>query len=212
MCPENVPLQVDQPAPAAEESESPSSVQPVLHEIEPEWEYRNQPRVVVYEALTARVGDRDALLWQPPALAFTAQAFLLTIALGHESSPIARLTAAFLGLGVTYLSIQLMLKHRMYLVNDMNSMIALERLMKVPTSALHHEIQVNFVKETDEVLGKNMKEKKYLTKFVSVHVWIYGLSVFGIINLVLMVFAALDIFGVPCAGWLGGETACRVAL
>lgn len=197
------------PTPVDEKEDTPVT-QP---ESEPalDWEYRNQQRVVLYEALTARVGHRDALLWQPPALALTAQAFLLTIALGNESSPIARFLAACLGLWVTYLSVQLMLKHRLYLWNDMVTMVALERRMKVPTSAIDYKTQLAFV-EGDEDLAGTMKEKNGVTKYTSVHVWIWGLGFFAVVNLFLAVFAALDMFGVPCADWLGGNSKCVVQL
>src|SRR6478752_1328965 len=46
--------------------------------------------IVPYGALNERIGDRDAMMWQSPAMALTAQAFLVTISLGHETAPIAR--------------------------------------------------------------------------------------------------------------------------
>jgi len=53
------------------------------------------------------------MLWQAPALALTAQAFLLTIALGGNAISVsARALAAALGLVVACMSMQLMAKHR----------------------------------------------------------------------------------------------------
>lgn len=178
---------------------------------------QNQKQLVVlYEALTARVGQRDALLWQSPALAMTAQAFLLTIALGHESRPVARFLAAFLGLWVTYMSIQLMLKHRMYMWNDQVTMVSLERLMDMPTSAIDYDAQIEHLEKYASKQGlKDPKEKKLLTKLVSVHAWIWGLSFFGLINLLLLIFATADAFGVGCWPTVpqpSGEARCLVAL
>ena len=51
------------------------------------------------------------MLWQTPALAMTAQAFLLTIAYGNGSE-IARIVTACLGVAVAFMSMQLMSKHR----------------------------------------------------------------------------------------------------
>lgn len=67
---------------------------------------------VAYAALSARRYGYDAMLWQTPALAVTAQAFLLTIALGKDSSPTARLISSALSLILSLMSVQLMAKHR----------------------------------------------------------------------------------------------------
>lgn len=53
------------------------------------WQDENANAMLSYQALNERVGDRDALIWQSAALAMTAQAFLLTIGLGHDTSPAA---------------------------------------------------------------------------------------------------------------------------
>lgn len=198
------------PVPPTEQPK-PSTDQPKAAEV-PDWEYKNQKSVVLYEALTARVGHRDALLWQPPVLAMTAQAFLLTIALGHESGPIARFIAAGLGLWVTYLSVQLMLKHNLHMWNDMVSMVALERRMKLPTSAIDHETKLGYVRAKHPELVERLREKKGVTRFASVHVWIWGLAFFAFVNLFLLIFAGLDMFGVPCADWLGGDSKCVLRL
>lgn len=175
------------------------------------WRDQNEPLIVLYEALTARVGHRDALLWQSPALAMTAPAFLLTIALGHDAGPVARLLAAFLGLVVTFMSIQLMLKHRMYMTNDQVMMVSLERMMGIPASAIDHETQLAHLRR--DLLSGRMKEKKWLTRFVSVNVWISGLGLFAIVNLILGAYAIADAFGWPCE-WFpaSGGAECILAL
>lgn len=153
----------------------------------PDWEFKHQPSVVLYEAVTARVGHRDALLWQSPALAMTAQAFLLTIALGHESSSAARFVAALLGLCVTFLSIQLMLKHRLHLWNDLIVMFALERKMQMSSSAVDYTTQLKSI-AADPSAKDHMqpKSKNALTKLESVRVWIFGLVFFGLVNVVVL--------------------------
>lgn len=181
----------------------------------PQWEYQNQQLTTLYEALTARVGHRDALLWQSPTLAMTAQAFLLTIALGHESRPIARLIAAFLGVAVAYMSVQLMLKHRMYMWNDQVTKVSLERMMKMPTSAADYDKQLaHLEQDTSQPPLREPKRKKWLTKFVSVHVWIWGLGFFGLINFILLVFAGADLIGVACPKLpdITGQARCWVEL
>jgi hypothetical protein len=173
--------------------------------------------MVLYEALTARVGDRDALLWQSPALGMTAQAFLLVIALGHDSSPAARCLAALLGIVVTFMSVQLMLKHRMYMTSDQLMMISLERRMGMPSSAIDFQHQIAYLKRdvTLPRLIKRARPKKYLTRLRSVDVWMWGLGLFGVINLALLIFSTFDAFGFPCS-WtvhtVSGETRCVLSL
>jgi colanic acid biosynthesis protein WcaH len=65
-----------------------------------------------YQIVAERRQNYDNLLWQTPIVSLTAQAFLLTIALGAETKPLARLLAAFLSFLAALASLQLMLKHR----------------------------------------------------------------------------------------------------
>ena len=65
-----------------------------------------------YAAVTARRTSFDTMMWQVPALAMTAQAFLLTIALGNGSARISREIAAVLAMFLSIMSMQLMAKHR----------------------------------------------------------------------------------------------------
>lgn len=204
-------------APAQVDEQQQSQSQQRMAAIAPDWEYRHQPTVVLYEALTARVGHRDALLWQSPALAMTAQAFLLVVALGHDSSPTARFVAALLGVFVTLMSIQLMLKHRMYMNNDQVTMVALERRMELPGSAIDYATQLSHLDqaEPEQRLASRAMRKRGLTLFPSVTVWISGLTVFGVVNVLLMIFAFHDALGVPC-GWTSQSAVdgsrCLVAL
>jgi hypothetical protein len=181
----------------------------------PEWEYQNQRLTVLYEALTARVGHRDALLWQSPALAMTAQAFLLTIALGHESRPVTRIIAATLGLFVTYMSVQLMLKHNLYLTNDQIMMVSLEREMGLPSSAIDYKTQIRRLKADKSLPRLRQYEvKEGLTEKVSVKVWIRGLKIFAWANAAILIFALAEFIGVPCMELpdISGQTKCWVGL
>ncbi len=67
---------------------------------------------LVYETLRDRRAGYDGLMWQTPALGMTAQAFLMTIALGRDTSQVARLLASLLAFIIAVLSMQLMAKHR----------------------------------------------------------------------------------------------------
>jgi len=67
-----------------------------------------------YPIVVGRRQSYDQLLWQTPVLSLTAQAFLLTIALGPDSSCNARLMSSSLSLLTALASIMLMIKHRYY--------------------------------------------------------------------------------------------------
>jgi hypothetical protein len=65
----------------------------------------------------AQFASYTTLLWQVPVLALTAQSFLLTIALGHDSSRAARLFTAGLAAAIAVSSAALMYYHRGQAVN-----------------------------------------------------------------------------------------------
>lgn len=66
---------------------------------------------LTYAALSAREASRDQMMWQTPALAMTAMAFLLTIALGDSGPDWGRKMAAALSTVVAVISFQLMARH-----------------------------------------------------------------------------------------------------
>jgi hypothetical protein len=73
----------------------------------------NEQRALAsYAAVAQRRVHYDALMWQVPALGLTAQAFLLTIALGHDSGRLSRILASSVAAVVSVLTMQLMAKHR----------------------------------------------------------------------------------------------------
>jgi ADP-ribose pyrophosphatase YjhB (NUDIX family) len=89
-------------------------------------------RRTAYAAVSARALNHNTLVWQTPALALTAEAFLLTIALGPASSPPARLIAAGLNFMLSVLCLQLMAKHRAMAVIDREVMVNLEKALGLP--------------------------------------------------------------------------------
>jgi ADP-ribose pyrophosphatase YjhB (NUDIX family) len=68
-------------------------------------------QLVAYETLQARYISHNQMMWQTPVLAMTAQAFLMTTALGSGTARLARVTASLLSVLVSVLSVQLMAKH-----------------------------------------------------------------------------------------------------
>lgn len=77
-----------------------------------------EPVVLIWQSLAARRASYDTLLWQTPALGLTAQAFLLTLALGAQVSPLGRAVAAALASGLALMTLQLMSKHRQHETRD----------------------------------------------------------------------------------------------
>jgi hypothetical protein len=74
--------------------------------------------LAVYEVIAFRRMQYEAMMWQVPALSLTAQAFLLTIALGPDSKPMSRVVTGLLSAVVALVSVQLMLKHRRHELID----------------------------------------------------------------------------------------------
>jgi hypothetical protein len=81
---------------------------------------------MIYQVVAARRQQWDNLVWQVSALSLTAQAFLLTIALGGPSSQPARLFASFFSVVVSFLCITLMTRHRQSEIHDANWLASFE--------------------------------------------------------------------------------------
>jgi len=86
----------------------------------------NPDNLVAYEALNARQIGHNSLMWQTPALALTAQAFLLSIALGAETADISRFISSFLSLVIAFLSVQLMARHSAFELADARRLHSIE--------------------------------------------------------------------------------------
>jgi hypothetical protein len=78
--------------------------------------------------------QHDLLMWQVPVLSLTAQAFLLTIVLGGNSTPTSRVLASALALLASILSMQLMAKHRWHVKVERKWLAEFERDSAGPLS------------------------------------------------------------------------------
>lgn len=83
-------------------------------------------RLVVWSTIASRRSSYDAMLWQTPALGLTAQAFLLTLALGPGTSALGRFVSAGLSLALSFMVIQLLVKHRQGEMADSFTLARLE--------------------------------------------------------------------------------------
>ena len=68
--------------------------------------------LTVWQVVAARRASYDAMMWQTPALGMTAQAFLLTLALGSGASNSARMISAALSILISLMVVHLLAKHR----------------------------------------------------------------------------------------------------
>jgi ADP-ribose pyrophosphatase YjhB (NUDIX family) len=81
---------------------------------------------LTYEVVSARQVSHNELMWQTPALAMTAMAFLFTISLDDGGRGSARALAAFLGFLIALVSLQLMAKHSHHQRRDADLLADLE--------------------------------------------------------------------------------------
>jgi hypothetical protein len=95
----------------------------------------------VYELSMQRLIEADSKMWQVPGLSLTAQAFLLTIALGSQNyTLIERLVAALLGAAVAVASIQLMRRHMFHASCDRVLLEQIEAMGVVPPMVLREGV------------------------------------------------------------------------
>lgn len=133
-----------------------------------------------YASISSQADTHNALMWQTPLLAMTAQAFLLTIGLGAGIAPVARLSAALLSLVVSILSIQLMLKHSAMQHRDS---LELEKIERLRGMIVYH------VKP--EFSGSHLKDR--LIRRQSRNWWLVGMGAFGVVSLGVALVAAMHI-------------------
>ena len=140
----------------------------------------------VYQSLSARRLGYDTLMWQVPALSFTAQAFLMTIALGKDSHPAACLTAATLSLVVALMSMQLMSKQRFLEVVD-------SILMEKNEDKIDLETFIGFKPHSRIEIRSNQTKVK-LNRFIhysSYRIWQTGLALFALTALGIIVITII---------------------
>jgi hypothetical protein len=145
---------------------------------------RPVPTPEVYAAVAARRAQFDNLLWQVPVLSFTAQAFLFTIALGPDTKPVARVIACLLSLIVTFLTIHLLTRHRQAEITDAHWLEAYEE---------RHNLQPGghgrYWQELREGTSADAGLFTPLSRLRGYKTWAFGLSLFGVTALVVLVIS-----------------------
>jgi hypothetical protein len=103
----------------------------------PRWPLNAQNDLFTYEMLTARFLAHDEMLWQTPALALTAEAFLMTIALSPDVIDLAAAIAAFLGVILMLMSMHLLGRHRFLELIEKSKLIELEEKLGIEPLSTH---------------------------------------------------------------------------
>ncbi|MTB73111.1 hypothetical protein GGG17_14295 [Arsenicicoccus sp. MKL-02] len=122
------------------------------------------------QMMEARSLNHDLLLWQAPALAMTAQAFLFTIALGADVSRLARGISSCLAFIISCMSVLLMQRHYIYMRAERREIARLERVLGI-----------------DRPVVGGWYERKILMPYV----WMACLALIGLTALALFVIAII---------------------
>jgi hypothetical protein len=151
-----------------------------------------EPAVVaMYQVVAARRLTFDTMMWQVPSLSLTAQAFLLTISLGTDSSRLARLISALLGSAAMGMCLQLMAKYRHLEIMDARTAEQLERdLSGSPGQRLYiHSPPSHRAK------ALNMAPRRFVA-LSSYRLWMTGVLLFLVADLLIvaLVIGAPQVF------------------
>ncbi len=136
--------------------------------------------LLTYELVALRRMQYDALMWQVPALSLTAQAFLLTISLGSQSSPTARISTALLAALTAVISVQLLAKHRRHENIDNLWLECYEQ---------EHEMLAVHCRPEQRAQALNMIKSSWLVSQPSYRLWRAGLGAFGVVAVLAAVLA-----------------------
>jgi hypothetical protein len=154
----------------------------------------------VYSAVSARRTAFDTMMWQVPALGLTAQAFLLTIAYGSDSSRLARCASGFLALVVATVAVQTMRKHQANELTDSKLLEAIEAGQGITVNGVHPHAKPSV---RAGALGNREFESKPTVSLRSFALWVWSLRLFAIAALLAV---ALTVFA---PGELKGSQAAR---
>jgi hypothetical protein len=135
---------------------------------------------LTYQAVAQRRLQHDMLMWQVPALGLTAQAFLLTIALGGGSGRVARILAALLAALSSGLSMQLMARHRWHEATERAWLEAFQRRHGLDPV---HRVQFDLAPDV------GVRPANRIAAWRSYRTWQVGLAIFGLISLLGLALA-----------------------
>lgn len=154
-----------------------------------------------YSAIASRRASYDSLMWQVPALGLSAQAFLLTIALGPDTARVPRLASAGLASLVALLSMQLMAKHRFHEALDSITleMVEVEKGIRVLGQVTPHDRPDRRLAAVTAALEKQGKsaprafDRPWYVRQASYRAWMFGLAIFATSGILVAVATLLDL-------------------
>lgn len=135
----------------------------------------------VYGALAARRTQFDNLLWQVPVLCLTAQAFLFTIALGGDTARFARTIACLLSMVTSFLTVQILTRHRQAEITDAHWLAELETTGR---GVSVHGTAWQARRNSESAHAGIFEPLRHLPGYMT---WAWGLSLFGVAALVTLV-------------------------
>jgi hypothetical protein len=138
----------------------------------------------IYDALAGRRLQWDGLLWQVPSLSMTAQAFLMTIALGPGSSRTARVVTSILSLVAAFATLQLFASNRRAELADAH-LLELHEKATQPNVSIHGESY----RDRRNALSTGDWYIDLLCRVRSYRVWIAALTIFALTSVVTLVLA-----------------------
>lgn len=150
---------------------------------------RAEGQDTVYSVIAARRTTYDTLMWQVPALGLTAQAFLLTVALGPNSSDVARYLTGALSIVLSLVAIQTMLKHRANERTDSMILEEMERDMGVTVGAGGRPHQAP--RPRGRAIGNEWIDGPWERRR-SANLWVASLLCFALAGLAAMALTLVD--------------------
>jgi ADP-ribose pyrophosphatase YjhB (NUDIX family) len=150
---------------------------------------------LVYESLHADYVLHNELMWQTPALAMTAMAFLLTIALS-DAPTMARVLAGGLSAFTAVAGAQLFAKHSTNQLAKADQLWDYEKRLQMPQLHRKPEPEVRGTERLSRRLGRWFRHpigsmEKRLARYRSRRLWFVALLLFAAVSVAAVVVALL---------------------
>jgi hypothetical protein len=136
---------------------------------------------------TAQFGSYTTMLWQVPALGLTAQAFLLTIALGVGSTAAARITASALSVVIATASWRLMHTQRGRAINQA------ELARRVSSALSLKQFLGGDIRVSDAMPEETNAPNVWDVDHIIYHIWRTCMALFILADIVIIVSVALGL-------------------
>ena len=151
--------------------------------------------VLIWQSIASRRIAYDTMMWQTPALGLTAQAFLLTLALGGQMSSLGRAVAAVLAAALAVTTMQLMAKHRL---NELRDSRLLETIEEAHGFAEAVGVDLHAFRRRSLLPngGRFRILASRLRRYSSFRLWIAGQLAFLLVAVLVLVLVATGSSGV----------------